>query len=175
MYFCFTFVCLLFVAKGGCQGLLRNLRKSDCFRWLYCKKMLYRQDLWLKDINNFHCILVMHSFQRHNSLQTCQLVLLGYRRLQWDFFYSCQFIKVFGHSIHSESWRIYLGKSIQALRNDTIIIIWLFSSRAIQPTLKLRLFLSVLVYYRKFSRQSVIKATIRVFNTIRICHIWYNF
>ena len=28
-------------------------------------------------------------------------------------------LEVFGHSIHSERRRIYLGKSIQALQNDT--------------------------------------------------------
>ena len=38
------------------------------------------------------------------------------------FFIPVSSLKVFGHSIHSERRRIYLGKSIQALQNDTIII-----------------------------------------------------
>ena len=45
------------------------------------------------------------------------------------FFISVSSLKVFGHSIHSERRRIYPGKSIQALQNDTIIISWLFSFR----------------------------------------------
>ena len=51
------------------------------------------------------------------------------------FFIPVRSLKVFGHSIHSERRRIYLGKSIQALQNDTIIISWVFSFRVIQPTL----------------------------------------
>ena len=50
------------------------------------------------------------------------------------FFIPVSSLKVFGHSIHSERRRIYLGKSIQALQNDTIIILWVFSFRVIQPT-----------------------------------------
>ena len=38
------------------------------------------------------------------------------------FFISVSSLKVFGHSIHSERRRIYPGKSIEALQNDTIII-----------------------------------------------------
>ena len=38
------------------------------------------------------------------------------------FFIPVSSLKVFGHSIHSERKRIYLGKSIQALQNDIIII-----------------------------------------------------
>ena len=45
-------------------------------------------------------------------------------------------LKVFGHSIHSERRRICLGKPIQALQNDTIIISWVFSFRVIQPTVR---------------------------------------
>ena len=36
------------------------------------------------------------------------------------FFIPVSSLKVFGHSIHSERRRIYLGKSIQALQNDTL-------------------------------------------------------
>ena len=36
------------------------------------------------------------------------------------FFISVSSLKVFGHSIHSEWRRIYLGKSIHALQNDTL-------------------------------------------------------
>ena len=52
------------------------------------------------------------------------------------FFIPVSSLKVFGHSIHSERRRIYLGKSIQALQNDTIIISWVFSFRVIQPTVR---------------------------------------
>ena len=38
------------------------------------------------------------------------------------FFIPVSSLKVFGRSIHSERRRIYLGKSIQALQNDIIII-----------------------------------------------------
>ena len=40
------------------------------------------------------------------------------------FFIPVSSLKGFGHSIHSERRRIYLGRSIQALQNDTIIISW---------------------------------------------------
>ena len=78
------------------------------------------------------------------------------------FFIPVSSLKVFGHSIHSERRRIYLGKSIQALQNDTIIISWVFSFRVIQPTVRwhqnfLCLFSSILVHHKNFSRQSVIK------------------
>ena len=43
------------------------------------------------------------------------------------FFIPVSSLEVFGHSIHSERRRICLGKSIQALQNDTIITSWLFS------------------------------------------------
>ena len=52
------------------------------------------------------------------------------------YFISVSSLKVFGHSIHSERRRIYIGKSMQALQNDTIIISWLFSFRVIQPTVQ---------------------------------------
>ena len=52
------------------------------------------------------------------------------------FFIPVSSLKVFGHSIHSERRRIYLGKSIQALQNDTIIISWVFSFRVIQLTVR---------------------------------------
>ena len=51
------------------------------------------------------------------------------------FFILVSSLKVFGHSIHSERRRIYLGKS-KALQNDTIIISWVFSFRVIQPTVR---------------------------------------
>ena len=50
------------------------------------------------------------------------------------FFIPVSSLKVFGHSIPSERRMICLGKSIQAIQNDTIIISWVFSFRAIQPT-----------------------------------------
>ena len=52
------------------------------------------------------------------------------------FFIPVSSLKVFAHSIHSERRRIYLGKSIQSLQNDTIIISWVFSFRVIQPTMR---------------------------------------
>ena len=78
-------------------------------------------------------------------------ILKSFQKSQINFFLSCwkqitflfiivgffipvSSLKVFGHSIHSERRRIYLGKSIQALQNDTIIISWVFSFRVIQPT-----------------------------------------
>ena len=79
------------------------------------------------------------------------------------FFISVSSLKVFGHSIRSERRRIYPGKSIQALQNNTIIISWLFSSRIIQPRcsgilLKLLcLFSSLLFHYKTFTRYSIIK------------------
>ena len=57
------------------------------------------------------------------------------------FFIPVNSLKVFGHSIHSERRIIYLGKSIQALQNDTITISWLFSFRVIQPTVQWHTFL----------------------------------
>ena len=51
------------------------------------------------------------------------------------FFIPVSSLKVFGRSIHSERRRIYLGKSIQALQNDTIIISWISSFRVIRSTL----------------------------------------
>ena len=39
-----------------------------------------------------------------------------------EFFIPVRSLKVFGRSIHSKKRRIFLGKSIQALQNDTIII-----------------------------------------------------
>ena len=38
------------------------------------------------------------------------------------FFIHVSSLEVFGHSIYSERRRIYVGKLIQALQNDTIII-----------------------------------------------------
>ena len=75
------------------------------------------------------------------------------------FFIPVSSLKVFGHSIHSERRRIYPGKSIQALQNDTIIISWLFSFRIIQPrcmqwhTLKTFMF----VFIFSFSLQNLYK------------------
>ena len=68
-------------------------------------------------------------------------------------------IKVFGHSIHCERRRIYLGKSIQGLQNDTIIISWLFSLRVIQPTVQWHTFKTVmLVFINSCSLQKFSKA-----------------
>ena len=48
-------------------------------------------------------------------------------------FYSCQFIKSF-RSLHSFWEEEDLSReSIQTLQNDTIVILWLFSFRIIQP------------------------------------------
>ena len=79
-------------------------------------------------------------------------------------FYSGIFISVsafndFCHSIHSERRRICLGKSMQTLQNDTIIISWLFSFRVIQPTvqwytLKLLCLFSLLSFILKTFRGS---------------------
>ena len=38
------------------------------------------------------------------------------------FFIPVSSLKVFGHSIHFERKRIYLGKSIQTLQNDTSLV-----------------------------------------------------
>ena len=84
------------------------------------------------------------------------------------FFISVSSLKVFSHSIHSERRRIYPGKSIQALQNNTIIISWLFSFKIIQPRcsgilLKLLcLFSSFLFHYKTFTRYSIIKYLINV-------------
>ena len=63
------------------------------------------------------------------------------------FFIPVSSLKVFGHSIHSERRRIYLGKSIQALQNDTIIISWLFSFRVIQPTRRWHTFKTFVFFF----------------------------
>ena len=84
------------------------------------------------------------------------------------FFISVSSLKVFGHSIRSERRRIYPGKSIQALQNNTITILWLFSFRIIQPRcsgilLKLLcLFSSFLFHYKTFTRYLFIKYLIIV-------------
>ena len=53
----------------------------------------------------------LHTAYRHSIC----IIIVG-------FFILVSSLKVFGHSIHSERRRIYPGKSIQALQNDTIII-----------------------------------------------------
>ena len=63
------------------------------------------------------------------------------------FFIPVSSLKVFGHSIHSERRRIYLGKSIQALQNDTIIISWVFSFRVTQPTVRWHTFKSFMFVF----------------------------
>ena len=80
------------------------------------------------------------------------------------FFIPVSSLKVFGRSIHYERRRIYLGKSIKALQNDTIIIYHGYSvlgSPSQQcggiPLKLLCLFSSILVHHKNFSRQSVIK------------------
>ena len=66
------------------------------------------------------------------------------------FFIPVSSLKVFGHSIHSERIRIYLGKSIQALQNDTIIISWVFSFRVIQPTVRWHTFKTFMFVFIDF-------------------------
>ena len=79
------------------------------------------------------------------------------------FFIPVSSLKVFGRSIHSERRMIYLGKSIQALQNDTIIISWICSGVSQQchgiPLKVSCLFSSSLDHYKNFSRQSVIKVS----------------
>ena len=79
------------------------------------------------------------------------------------FFIPVSSLEVFGYFIHSERKMICLGKSMQALQNDTIIISWLCSFRVTQPTvqwqcdipLKLScLFSSILVHYITTFRDS---------------------
>ena len=67
------------------------------------------------------------------AIQKCGLMILSHINTIVGFFISVSSLKVFGHSIHSERRSIYLGKSIQALQSDTIIISWVFSFRIIQP------------------------------------------
>ena len=94
-------------------------------------------------------------------------------------------LKVFGHSIHSERRRIYLGKSIQALQNNTIIISWVFSFRVIQPTVRWHTFKTCMFvfinschqYHKNFSRQSVIKGTNgrqKTYEIFHVCRIFYS-
>ena len=66
------------------------------------------------------------------------------------FFIPVSSLKVFGHSIHPERRRIYLGKSIQALQNDTIIISWVFSFRVTQPTVRWHTFKTFYVCFHQF-------------------------
>ena len=61
------------------------------------------------------------------------------------FFIPVSSLKVFGHSIHSERMRVYLGKSFQ---NDTIIISWVFSFRVIQPTVPWRTFKTFVCFHQ---------------------------
>ena len=70
------------------------------------------------------------------TIFTCipALVLWSFHTIV-GFFIPVSSLKVFDRSIHSERRRIYLGKSMQALQNDTIIISWVFSFRVIQPTM----------------------------------------
>ena len=65
------------------------------------------------------------------------------------FFIPVSSLKVFDHSIHSERRRIYLGKSIQALQNDTITS-WVFSFRVIQPTVRWHTFKTFYVCFHQF-------------------------
>ena len=74
------------------------------------------------------------------------------------FFIPVSSLKVFGHSIHSERRRIYPGKSIQVLQNDTIIISWLFDfqnhpAKVQWHTLKTFMFVFIL----SFSLQNLYK------------------
>ena len=82
------------------------------------------------------------------------------------FFIPVSSLEVFGHSIHSERRRIYPGKSIQALQNDTIIISWSFrtSSQSAVAYFKnlLCLFSSFLFLYKSFTRYLIIKYLINV-------------
>ena len=66
------------------------------------------------------------------------------------FFIPVSSLKVFGHSIHSERRGIYLGKSIQALQIDTIIISWVFSFRVIQPTVRWHTFKTFMFVFINF-------------------------
>ena len=77
---------------------------------------------WVRSSTAECLIITLH-------LAYSQLIIVG-------IFIPVSSLKVFGHSIHSEKRRIYLGKSIQALQNDTIIISWVFSFRVIQPTVR---------------------------------------
>ena len=98
-------------------------------------------------------------------LMICEILkcVKCWRPIIVGFFIPVSSLKVFGHSTHSKRRWIYLGKSIQAIQNDTIIISWVFSFRVIQPTVRwhtfklLCLFSSILVHHKIFSRQSVIK------------------
>ena len=73
-------------------------------------------------------------------------------RIIVGFFIPVSSLKVFGHSIYSERRMISLGKSIQALQNDTITIWCVCSFRVIQPLLQWNfcLFSSILVHYKNF-------------------------
>ena len=74
------------------------------------------------------------------------------------FFIPVSSLKVFGHSIHSER-RIYLGKSIQALQNDTLSYHdYSVSGSSSQhcsgiPFKFLCLFSSIFVHYKNFPEQ----------------------
>ena len=81
-----------------------------------------------------------------------------YDYIKWDFFIPVSSLKVFGHSIHSER-RIYLGKSIQALQNDTLSYHdYSVSGSSSQhcsgiPFKFLCLFSSIFVHYKNFPEQ----------------------
>ena len=80
------------------------------------------------------------------------------------FFIPVSSFKVFGHSIHR---RIYPGKSIEALQNDTIIISWLLSFRIIQPRCsgilkKKIMFVCFHILLLLFTRYLIIKYLINV-------------
>ena len=76
------------------------------------------------DKNNFSqsyivCVEKIRSIEVSIEMSKINFLLLILIKV--GFFIPVSSLKVFGHSIHSERRRIYLGKSIQALQNDTII------------------------------------------------------
>ena len=64
------------------------------------------------------------------------------------FFIPVSSSKFFGHSIHSERMRNYVGD--QAFQNDTVIISWLVSFRVIQPTVQWHTFKTFMLVFINF-------------------------
>ena len=121
------------------------------FQLLLCK-----EDNVMSDWIDYPCKILMLSAGR--VLASIRAVIVGF------FFYFCQFI-ISSRSLHS-FWEEenYPGKSIQALRNNTIIISWLFSFRIILLTVQWHTFKTfIFVFIFSCSLQNLYNGSVQMY------------
>ena len=121
----------------------------------------YVYAMYLKSKRNYHQKWATNIFICSYNMQFCKedIDIIIYEvcffyEILWQnvivgFFIHVSSLKVFSHSIHSERRRIYLGKSIQALQNDTLSY-HDFSFRVIQSTLQWHTFKTFMFVFMNF-------------------------